>query len=300
MTTIQATPALEQSKKVALTIAIVTSVCALIAGMIVSPGMISISPDHCGTRIALVFPLLLALIPHVDILVRLRREKPQKGVMLALMMGAAGLVLALLAMTPLFRNAWILDLRLPIYVAVAQAAVVISGGWAYSFLRRKSGERPPLTWAGGTLLGYSAFILILGLIANPTLDNPGRRFYSNQARAATFVRQVPLFELVFFRASGGDSPNLAMLATARVEGMPEALPASTRELLTGLEDQGYIYAYTPGPLDESGQIRAYTIAARPRIHAITGCLSLFADESGVVRGTTEDRAATPQDPPLGG
>jgi len=291
---------LERSKRAALTVAIVISACALIAGMIVSPGMISRSPDHCGTRIALVFPLLLALIPHVDILVRLWREKPQKGVMLALMMGAAGLVLALLAMAPLFRSAWIFDLRLPTFVAVAQAAVVITGGWAYSSLRRKSEERPPLVWGGGTLLGYSAFIFILGLIANPTLDNPGRRFYSNQARAATFVREVPLFELVYSHASGGYSPTLAMLATARVEGMPEVLPPSTLELLTRLEDQGYIYTYTPDPLDESGQIRAYTITARPRIHAITGCLSLFADESGVVRGTKEDRAATAQDPPLGG
>jgi hypothetical protein len=294
------TPATGRSARLGVALAVVCSACALIAGMTISPVMISRSPDHCGTQIGLVFPLVPALILHLDILVRLRREPPQKGIMLALAMGSVGIVLALLALTPLIRTAWVYSRVLPLLIMAAQAGVLLTAGRAYSSIRPKPGESLPLAWAGTTVLAYMLFILVLGGIANNALDNPGRRFYSNQARAATFVRDVTLFEFVYSRASGGYSPTLAMLSNAKVEGMPEVLPPSTIELLTRQEDQGYIYRYTPGPLDESGQIRTYTITARPRIHLITGCLSLFADESGVVRGTKEDRVATARDLPLGG
>jgi len=60
---------------------------------------------------------------------------------------------------------------------------------------------------------------------------------------------------------------------------------------------GYRYDYRPGPRDEHGRIRSYTICARPigERHA-----SYFTDESGVIRTTEEDRCPNEKDYPTAG
>lgn len=207
--------------------------------------------------------------------------------MLALAMGLAGLVLALLALALRLRGAWLMNPTVPLLIAAAQAAVLITAARAYASIRWVPGERRPTVWAGGTLLAYLAFILVLGWIANPWLDNPGGRFASNTARAAQFVRNVNILELEYAETSGGYSPTLQALASTERVAMPQ-------------DDQEYAYTYIPAPSDAAGRIRTYTLTARPREHAISGCLSLYTDESGVVRATEEDRAATSKDPPFGG
>lgn len=61
---------------------------------------------------------------------------------------------------------------------------------------------------------------------------------------------------------------------------------------------GYRFTYTPGKVDTYGRVNTFTVSARPVKYGATGRRSFFVDESGWIRFTTEDRAATAADPPL--
>ncbi|MGA8144792.1 MAG: hypothetical protein WB987_12960 [Candidatus Acidiferrales bacterium] len=57
----------------------------------------------------------------------------------------------------------------------------------------------------------------------------------------------------------------------------------------------YTLQYTPGKPDADGRVKSYILVARP---GNFGFRSYYTDESGVVRATNEDRAATVQDAPV--
>jgi hypothetical protein len=57
----------------------------------------------------------------------------------------------------------------------------------------------------------------------------------------------------------------------------------------------YNLQYTPGKPDPEGRVTSYTLTARP---GNFGFRSYYTDESGVLRATAEDRAATVQDAPI--
>ncbi len=51
--------------------------------------------------------------------------------------------------------------------------------------------------------------------------------------------------------------------------------------------------YTPGPAGADGRVHNYILLARPGNY---GYRNFYTDESGVLRATRENRAATAQDP----
>jgi type II secretory pathway pseudopilin PulG len=57
----------------------------------------------------------------------------------------------------------------------------------------------------------------------------------------------------------------------------------------------YTLQYTPGKPEADGRVKSYTLIARP---GNFGFLNFYADETGILRATVEDRAATVQDPPV--
>ena len=59
---------------------------------------------------------------------------------------------------------------------------------------------------------------------------------------------------------------------------------------------GYVFVYKPGVV-EGGKIVTYTVVARPEKWR-KDLRSLFTDETGVIRWTSENRAATAKDPPI--
>jgi type II secretory pathway pseudopilin PulG len=75
----------------------------------------------------------------------------------------------------------------------------------------------------------------------------------------------------------------------------EPLGAAARDASQKAQSGRYTLEYTAGKPDADGRIRTYTLAARAGNY---GYLNLFADETGTIRGTREDRAATAQDPPI--
>ena len=68
-------------------------------------------------------------------------------------------------------------------------------------------------------------------------------------------------------------------------------------LASGKKD-GYIFNLMASPSDSGGKVVRYTITARPRRYGDDTVRSFFTDESGVLRFTSENRAATAQDPTL--
>jgi len=68
--------------------------------------------------------------------------------------------------------------------------------------------------------------------------------------------------------------------------------------LAGGEKSGYRFHLLLRSRKETGRVDGYVVLARPLRYKRTGCLSLYADETGVIRRTFEDRLATLNDPPL--
>src|SRR5271155_5770737 len=75
----------------------------------------------------------------------------------------------------------------------------------------------------------------------------------------------------------------------------EALGDPVRKAAQSAQLARYSLKYTPGRPDPAGRVTAYTLTARA---GNFGYRSFYTDESATVRATTEDRAATVQDPPL--
>ncbi|MGH9747969.1 MAG: hypothetical protein ACRD59_17890 [Candidatus Acidiferrales bacterium] len=74
----------------------------------------------------------------------------------------------------------------------------------------------------------------------------------------------------------------------------EALGDTARGAAQKAQLGHYTLQYTPGKPDSEGRVKSYTLVARP---GNFGYLNFYTDETGVLRATIEDRAATVQDPP---
>jgi type II secretory pathway pseudopilin PulG len=75
----------------------------------------------------------------------------------------------------------------------------------------------------------------------------------------------------------------------------ETLSDTVRKAAQSAQLAHYSLQYTPGKPDAAGRVTAYTLTARA---GNFGYRSFYTDESATVRATTEDRAATVQDPPV--
>lgn len=73
----------------------------------------------------------------------------------------------------------------------------------------------------------------------------------------------------------------------------EALGDGARDAEREAQSGRYNLEYTPGKAGAGGRIISYTLSARAGNY---GYLNLFADETGQIHGTRENRAASAQDP----
>jgi hypothetical protein len=69
------------------------------------------------------------------------------------------------------------------------------------------------------------------------------------------------------------------------------------EVLATGSSHEYEFALTSGTRQPSGRIITYAVIAQPSFH-FAHCASFFTDQSGVIRFTRENRAATAADSPL--
>ena len=75
----------------------------------------------------------------------------------------------------------------------------------------------------------------------------------------------------------------------------ETLSDAVRKASQSAQLAHYTLQYAPGKPDPAGRVTAYALTARA---GNFGYRSFYTDESATLRATTEDRAATVQDPPL--
>jgi type II secretory pathway pseudopilin PulG/RNA polymerase subunit RPABC4/transcription elongation factor Spt4 len=126
-----------------------------------------------------------------------------------------------------------------------------------------------------------AILWVIGWFAVPWKMSGSKTEAESRARDAMAAIQQAINK---YQASEGSCPPSL-----------ESLGDAVRNAAQNAPSSRYTLQYTPGHPDADGRIGSYTLTARP---GNFGYLSYYTDESGILRGTREDRAATVQDPPI--
>jgi len=113
------------------------------------------------------------------------------------------------------------------------------------------------------------------------------------------MRVINTAEVYYEKGTGkGWSPTLAALGASANGYKPAAKDVTQlNDALAGVKEAGYKLVYKSGAPDKDGRINTYTVAARP-VKWKEGALSVYTDDTGKIRGTTENRAPTVKYPPL--
>ncbi len=171
--------------------------------------------------------------------------------------------------------------------------------WLLWLWRTPETQKPSPGSAVATCLGWSLF-LVLAAVACPGLQRS--RIAANYASAVGTLRTIHTAESTYAETyKRGYSASLALIGPPPSGGLATA---STADLISsevaGGKKSGYIFDYKPGPADASGNIKTFTVSARPIQYGSTGCRSFFTDESGVIRQSDENRAPSAKDPAIAG
>ena len=113
------------------------------------------------------------------------------------------------------------------------------------------------------------------------------------------IRSINTAEIYYAKEyKKGWSPTLAALGVPPEGTKPSAAAANLLDnSLTSGKRSNYVFTYKAGKADASGKINTYTLGVRP-VKWQSGLWNFFDDDSGKIRGTPENRAATVNDPPL--
>lgn len=148
---------------------------------------------------------------------------------------------------------------------------------------------------------FNALCLLLLLatlpVAAPSSASPVMP--ANQAAAVGCLRSIVTAEAYYNKHyPAGFSATLTSLGVPEAGMQPSASAAGLLDnSLTSGTKGDYVFTYTPGAKDSTGKVASYTVTARP-VAWKTGMWSFFADESGVIRWTDENRDPRVTDAPL--
>lgn len=240
---------------------------------------------------------------------KLREADPKHGLALAVWVGAATLlfVVGLAAVPTEGFQFW--DWK-AIAVLGGVALVPISLVASAIHTLRTSAQEPghSRVLLGGLFQGiiYLVAALIPAAIALPGLMRS--RVGANQASAVGSLRTINT-SMVTYESTyhNGFASTLKTLGPAlKGTSSPSCSAADLLdEVLASGQKSGYVFEFTPGPRVQNplpgcpAGVKSYTVTARPSKLNETGVVSYFTDDTGVIRWTHEDRAATVKDPPLG-
>lgn len=145
--------------------------------------------------------------------------------------------------------------------------------------RKRSRVAMLLRWSVvlAALWGFLWYVL-------PERGDPGARA---EARALELMQQAGAALRSFAEAQGSFPASLDALPGDSRSGVRQAAQAALSE--------GYRLEYAPGPPSPVGRVTSFSLRARAGKH---GYRNFFADETGVLRSTRENRPATPEDPIL--
>ena len=257
---------------------------------------------------ALLLPLLLlaTLLPNLLILWRVRDVSPtalkeiKKGLALAVPWGPVGSILFLflaLVLSAKEESDW----RILALLALTQTVLAASAIGTYYSLGRE-----PKDWrilVGGIFKSVIYFFLAAYIVAVITMPSFGRpRIQANQASAVGSLRTINTAQITYFSMyNQGYAAKLEWLGPREERSLPTPERAGLIDsVLAAGERYGYQLTFTSGPPDKEGKITSYTLSAQPITYKDTGCRGYFTDQTGVIRATEEDRAATADDPPMEG
>lgn len=137
---------------------------------------------------------------------------------------------------------------------------------------------------GFTLVEIMIVVAIIALLAAIAIPNLLRARLNANESAAIGAMQTVSTAAQSWRSSNVDYPlNLGELSGAA--------PPYIDSVLGGGAKQGYSFALT-------GSTNTFTATARPQTFGTTGNRSFFVDESGVIRFTAANLAATVSDGPI--
>lgn len=291
----------------ALTIVAILSVAVLV--VLVRPA------DPCAGSLIWVIPVLVLLVlPYLGILFRLREKTRKQGLALALWWSAIPVVIGLLVLGGTVvdvmekgREGRNLGELLSVggfwgLVALFHAVMFGAAIKTYYSIPREPGDWRKLAdgLAGAVLL----FIpLVVAAVAIPSMIRSPRA--ANESAAVGSLRAINVAAGTYEADYGNGFPaGLAILTLPqgaksgchRVDLLDPVLASGTRS--------HYTFEYLPGPLVEKpaagcpAGVRSYSVSARPVGYGRCGYRNFWTDQSGVIRFTPEDRAATANDPPL--
>jgi len=138
-----------------------------------------------------------------------------------------------------------------------------------------------LRWGALLTVLLGAMWSFLWFVAAP---RTGRVALQAESRAVQAIDEVRALLTGYAAAQGGVYP-----------GSLEPLGPLARQAAQMAQSEGYRLEYTPGPSSADGTIRGYSLEARAGNY---GYRNFYTDVSGLVRWTSENRAATGLDPPI--
>ena len=138
---------------------------------------------------------------------------------------------------------------------------------------------------GFSLIELMIVVLVVGIIASIAVPNLVQsKMAARESTAISAVRSLVTAQVAFAAKSG--SGNFAV----------DLAELQTASLIDSVLGSGTGEAYS---FSVSGSGVQYTVDARPLVYGSSGVRSFFTDESGAIRYTTADAAATASDPGLG-
>jgi hypothetical protein len=173
-------------------------------------------------------------------------------------------------------------------VVLLQIALLVATMKAYYSMDREPGDLQILAtrlWV--PVVGIAAVAIIL----------PNLLFFRERAHyeasAVGSLRTINVAQVEYARThpDRGFASSLAELGPGSDDPLIDSVLASGKK-------SSYIFILTAAPPDSHGRIVRYGITARPQHYGKNIKHNFFTDESGVLRFTTENRAATAQDPTL--
>ena len=138
---------------------------------------------------------------------------------------------------------------------------------------------------GFSLIELMIVVLVIGIIAALSMPNLAKsKMAAHESSAISGMRTLVTAQITFATRSGP------------VNFAADLTELEAANLIDSVMGSGTAEAYS---FAVSGSGVQYTIDARPLVYGSSGIRSFFTDESGAIRYTTADAAATVSDPGLG-
>lgn len=228
-------------------------------------------------------------LPYLWMLLQMKSKsakRRKKGLALAIACGAWALLLAVLL--ALVSSGLVLLVGFAVF-ALFQLSLIVSASKTYRGMEKSPGD--VRIWVSRvTVASVCVGILFLAAISIPNCYRS--KVAANESSSLAATRTICTAQSTYAERY----PQKGFAAGLSELGPPGA-NLIDQDLARGSKF-GYRFSLIAAPPDETGRVGQYILLARPLTYGQSGKRSFYADASGVIRSTAEDRAPTVRDPPL--